>query len=304
VAADADFRKALDINEKKAAGDDRRSWSLLSSLGDLCSDQEKYDEAERYHRRALEAARRLYGEDHPSVAVVYNQLGSMEVGRGNLTAARAHFEKTLAILRKVTADVLPALSEAEGLGYVEMIYNFRDILLSSLRALPRPPAEDAYRAVWQTRALVSQTAELRLRVTLKDPAARALLDEFRATRRDLAALTLAAVPPEKRAARERRLAELSERKEELERELARRSDAFRRQRQGRKADLADLGRLLPRDVAVVDFFQPADFFNGRAPGTRPLCCAGRRRSRAMPSPGSTWAARGRSTRRSGSGEPG
>jgi CHAT domain-containing protein/tetratricopeptide (TPR) repeat protein len=261
AAADADYQKALDIHEKKAGKEDRRTAFLLNSHGDLRYDQAKYDEAEHYHHRALVIFQKVYGNGHPSVAMAFHQLGAIEVARGCFAAARVHFEKVLAILQTITADVLPALSEAEGLEYVGMIYNFRDVLLSDLRALPQPPAEDAYRVVWQTRALVSQTVQLRVQVSLKDPGAGALLEEFRGTRRELAALTLAAVPPEKRAARQQKLAELAEKKEEQERELARRSNAFRQQSEARKVDFATLGRQLPPDVAVLEFFQAANFFN-------------------------------------------
>jgi CHAT domain-containing protein/tetratricopeptide (TPR) repeat protein len=265
AAASDDYRKALDIQERRAGKDDRHTAFVLASLGDLLIDQGDDQEAERCHRKALTIFEKVYGKDHPVVATAFNQLGSIEVGRDHFTAARDHFESVLRILRKVSADVLPGLSEAEGLEYVEQMYGFRDILLSDLRAIPGLAAVDAYRAVWQTRAVVSQTVELRVRASLTDPAARSLLEQFRATRRELAALTLAAVPADMRAARQQKLAELAEKKEEQERELGRRSEAFHQLSQARKADLADLGRLLPRDVAVVEFFMTADFFNKRRP---------------------------------------
>ena len=81
-----------------------------------------------------------------------------------------------------------------------------------------------------------------------------LANELQTTRQQLAWLSLSA-PLENAAERHRQLADLTSRKEDLERELAKLSEPFRRTRDAGRASVADMVRRLPAKTAVVDFVE-------------------------------------------------
>ena len=56
-----------------------------------------YDASESYNRKALEIYKRLYGEEHPAVAQILNNLGAIENSRGNYAASEGHYRHALTI---------------------------------------------------------------------------------------------------------------------------------------------------------------------------------------------------------------
>jgi len=92
------------------------------------------------------------------------------------------------------------------------------------------------------------------------PKAQEVLRELQATAQQLAQLTLAVPKPEQREARQKRLADLNDKKERLEEELAQVSHEFRRSQEVAEAKPEGLARLLPQDAAVVEFYR-ADVWN-------------------------------------------
>jgi CHAT domain-containing protein len=136
------------------------------------------------------------------------------------------------------------------------------MLVSNYRRLPDAAADDVYRVVWQTRALVTRLAEDRRQYRLADPAAPRELDELRAVRRQLATLTLAETSWSAAKLIRQRLTALSEQKESLERQLGRRAAPFARQLHLRESDFVAVVKNLPRDVALVDFLRSNVSDNG------------------------------------------
>jgi serine/threonine protein kinase/tetratricopeptide (TPR) repeat protein len=69
----------------------------LTELANVHFYQGNYDQSEALNNQALEIDRRLFGEEHPSLAQEYNNLGAIEDNRGNYTAAEKDYRKALAI---------------------------------------------------------------------------------------------------------------------------------------------------------------------------------------------------------------
>ena len=74
--------KALLAKLKQAESeprDPRTEWVLTTSLGTICHDQARYDEAETYYRRAAAIARSVSGADNTLLALSLNNLTALYV---------------------------------------------------------------------------------------------------------------------------------------------------------------------------------------------------------------------------------
>jgi tetratricopeptide (TPR) repeat protein len=259
--AQGDLARARQCHEealkiRRAALGDRHpeTAASLNNLGAVLQDLGDGAGARRRHEEALRLRRATLGDRHAHTAQSLFNLASVLQEAGDDARARRLLEQALDTETGLADDLLPTMAEAEALAYVEGVWHRAQPLLSLLHALGAP-GRDAYRPVWQARALATRAVAGRRQLPGDDPEARRLEDRLRALRKELAELTLSAPPADKADVRQRRLVELNEQKEEAERDLARVSAAFRRERQVRQADPGDLARLLPAHTAVVDVVQ-------------------------------------------------
>ena len=154
--------------------------------------------------------------------------------------------------------VLPGLPEVQTYGFLENSRLTAELLLSCFRATTEDGSRDAYEVVWSSKGLATRLLMQRqqlLRAAKGNPEVGNLADELQTTRQLLARLSLSVPPDAAVQAHGRRLADLASRKEDLERELARLSETFRRARDGDRAGVADLVRRLPPKTAVVDLVE-------------------------------------------------
>lgn len=125
----------------------------------------------------------------------------------------------------------PAASEAEALNRLTSIPPARDLFLSVSRHVPDSDTA-CYAQVWRGKGALFRILRGRQQAFrhLTDPESRTLGEQLVQTRRDLARLILS--PPRDPAFHRKRLRELTELKEKLERQLAERSWYSRRARRG------------------------------------------------------------------------
>jgi CHAT domain-containing protein len=119
-------------------------------------------------------------------------------------------------------------------------------------------ARDAYEVVWSSKGLATRLLVERqqlFQAAKGRPEVGKLVDELQNTRQSLARLSLAIVPDAAVEAHRTRLGDLTRRKEDLERALARVSEPFRRAREVDRASVSDLVRRLPPKTAVVDLVE-------------------------------------------------
>lgn len=64
------------------SGDDVALWGALHSLGILCSDQGKLEEAEEMYQRALAGYGQTLGSDHDRTRRVAERLNSLKIVDG------------------------------------------------------------------------------------------------------------------------------------------------------------------------------------------------------------------------------
>lgn len=82
------------------AGDTAERSLNLTELSNVAFYQGRYDLSASLGLSALDLDRRLFGEQHPAVADVLNNLGAIEYDRGNYPASEAYYRRSLAIVER------------------------------------------------------------------------------------------------------------------------------------------------------------------------------------------------------------
>jgi tetratricopeptide (TPR) repeat protein/CHAT domain-containing protein len=250
------LRQALDIR-KQTVGEASNDYAdTLNALGAFYRSTHEFEKAEPLFHRALEITKLELGETHPDYAMVVNNLAMNFESKGDREQAEPLYRQALKAKLLLLNRVLPSLPEAQAINFVRRQHVCPEFVLSVSRKLPGDHADDAFQAAWKTRALVARTLAQRRQLVADSPDAKGLLIDLRAAQQELAQLTLATVQPQNSAARKSRLRELNDRKEELESQLAKVSESFRRVQQLQDVTAQDLMRRVPNDAAVVQFVAP------------------------------------------------
>ena len=176
-------------------------------------------EAETALREARDIYRNILGEYHPHYAATLSNLAVIQMCSGNYAGAEAQYRQVLNAELRFTQNVLPWLPEGQAMALRGRLHG-PDSLLSVMRMLPDAKHEDAFAAVWRTRGLITRYMNRRRGALGDHPEAKGLLTELGNTSRELAQLTLTTPEPEQRESRRQHLADLTHKKERLEKEIA------------------------------------------------------------------------------------
>ena len=245
--------QARDIR-KEAQGEEHPDYAMcLNNLASLYGAMGDYAEAEPLLLQARDIWKKVQGKEHPHYVRGLDNLAHLYGVVGDYAKAEPLAQASLDIgtrFRKRVGNLLP---EAGAMALAKpFAFTGPHTLLWVLRKLPGGHGPQAYKAVWNTRGLVSHSITQRHRFAADSPAARRIMVQLQTTAQQLAQLTLAVPAPDQRLSRHKRLSELNDQKERLERELAKLSVEFRRSQEVRAAEVADLTALLPDDTAVVE----------------------------------------------------
>lgn len=233
--------------------------AMLAKLG-----REK--EARRLLQQSLATIQNVYGQEHPLVAQAFTFEGTVAIQLDDWRWAARSLQLAFQMNLELCKADLALLPEAQALRHVAVMEASRasylglcatvhrngPALAAKLKSVPDISVDDIYRRVWQSRALATRT--------LVRPAVEAgdrRQDELREVRAQIASLTFS--PPEElpRDEYRRRLQQLTDRKERLQRQLA---VAAQPAPTEPTLDFADAVRRLPAGVAIVDLL--------RVPGPR------------------------------------
>jgi CHAT domain-containing protein len=219
----------------------------------------KPDFALDWQQIALREFERYAGRDHFDTIRMLQDQGRREWQVNGLHAAIPTLSDAFTRAIGMLSDrVLAGLPEAQAYQFLEANQPPTDLLLSCYQANKEEHGRDAYEVVWRAKALATrQLAERRqlLQTTSGRSELGELAAELQTTRQQLAELSLAVPSGAAVERRRERLAKLTQHKEDLERELARLSESFRRTRDAARASVADIARRLPPRTAVVDFVE-------------------------------------------------
>jgi CHAT domain-containing protein/Tfp pilus assembly protein PilF len=249
----------------------------LNNLGALLQDQGEYGPARIHLERALALWEALYPKDkypqgHPHLATSLNNLGLLLQAQGEYGPAQSYCERAMVICRDLNETFVATASEAEAMnrpGCLPLVP-----YLSVTRHLDQTVA-DSYRSVWGGKGAVSRLLERRRQLLLTaDPDCRDLARQLADARQALAVRLLAPAGSRRDAADG--VQKLTERKEELERQLGRKLSAFNALLERARFTPDDLLRHLPAHTAFVDFvryvyFEQDSKVSGKAGEKRTPC---------------------------------
>jgi eukaryotic-like serine/threonine-protein kinase len=96
-----DLREALAIYERISSSDSTAVATAEESLANALRYKGLYEEAGKLYTAALVSHRRLFGEDHPRVAVCHLHLGTLHHEQGNFVEARQEYMAALKTFDKI-----------------------------------------------------------------------------------------------------------------------------------------------------------------------------------------------------------
>jgi len=213
---------------------------ILRLVGDL-------DGARRRYEQALDLRVGALGRDHPHVASTRVELARIDLESGDREGAREEMALAFAQVTEQVVPLLDVTSERERIALVQSLRGDLDLYVT---LFDRPgDTADVHRAVLAWKAVVKNSlAEQRdALMTAREPELAGRLTELAEVRRSLATAVFAEASDSRAG-----IPELMERKEELERELARRSRSFQEKRRLDGTSSRQVCAGLARDEAVVD----------------------------------------------------
>lgn len=260
------YQRLQPLQEKTLEPNHPQTLMTQFNLATLASYQGDFARAQQLHYHVLQAREKVLGSDHHDVANSLRNLARVHTAQGELNSAITTFAKANEVIERNLAYNLTAGSESAKRAYLDTVAEETDRTISlHLRAAPQntEAQRQALSVILQRKgraldAVVDSLATLRRRATPED---RALLDQLKATRTEIARLSLAGPPPRTPLAEHRaRIKALEEKRELLEDQISRRSAEFRAQTQ--TVTLEAVQAAIPREAALIEFanYRP---FNAR-----------------------------------------
>jgi CHAT domain-containing protein/Tfp pilus assembly protein PilF len=260
--------QALFPKDKYPSGHPKLARSL-NNLGFLLQAQGEYEKALPYYRQALEMIQALYPKDkcpngHPHLASTLNNLGMLLQARGEYKKSLLYLKRAMHMDQDLVSAFASVFSEAEALNYFASAPMYWDALLSVSRHLSSSDF-DPYPEHWRGKAILTRVLERRQQSLHQLGPNRKDWDELLSLRRQLSRLVLApALPGKDHLAK---VDDLTQRKEQLERKLAKEVPGFARQLELDRLSPADLAKNLPSHAVLVEMVHYVYFeYDPKKPG--------------------------------------
>jgi CHAT domain-containing protein/Tfp pilus assembly protein PilF len=244
------YRRALDL-QKRLLGEKHPYYGIsLNDLAVLYTAQGDYAEAATLCGRALELYKETLGEKNPEYATSLHNLAVLYQLQGDYTRAEPVRQQAVALTRDHLDLAAAAQSERQQLRMTESLRVHLDGYLSVTRAAGQTGAK-AYGPVLSWKGAITARQQ-RLRLERHDPE---LAAELRSVSSRLAALAFATPDPRQRDTYQQQTLQLTERKEQLEKDLAQKSAAMRQQQQQTRLSPEQLQQSLSPGTVLVDFLE-------------------------------------------------
>ena len=238
-----------EMNPDYAQGLLNLAW-LMAQRGDFAA-------ADPLARQASNTLKETLGDQHPRFAWSLACLALIEEGLGEQATAKSLSLAALQIASRQLEATAAVQSERQQLNMTERVRIYLDHYLSMAVRI-HPPPEEMYREVlaWKGAVSARQLALRRLRNAVaggKSPEIARMLDELVQCSTELANIAQQIPAVDKRAAYRTKLSVLSNRVEQLQRSLTAAGGDFAWELSQQHRTPAELQRVLPAGVAVVDF---------------------------------------------------
>jgi tetratricopeptide (TPR) repeat protein len=248
--------------------------SRISYLATLYEAQGHYEAAEPRYKRAIAIIETTLGPEHPQVATYLANLAGLEIARNRPEVALLLLQRALLIDEHTLDSVFSLASERKRFAFLCSVdYRYELLLNLVMQKLPADPtavgaAMDAV-LCWKGVVLDALARERRALLIATDPAVAQAAKRLQITASRLASLMWAG--PGELTIEEYRsqLAALEAEKEQLEEELAGRSDIYAAARHSREVDAERVAKATPPGSALVEYIvlQTADL---QANGAEPM----------------------------------
>ncbi len=225
----------------------------LARLGNLYARLGEPLQAEEMLTSAVAERRRLLGKQHPDYAQSLFHLARFHDEQGNPRRAEPLLAQALEITRGNLELTFSVQSEQQQFLLTQALRVQLDAYVA-LAARAEIPADRVYAHVLAWKGAVFARQQ-RLRVERGNPELRADFDRLGRAVGQLAQLVFAPPVQGNLDAWRQRVEALTAEKEQLEAELARRSEAFRDQRESARVSAEGVQRSLPAGCALLDFLE-------------------------------------------------
>jgi CHAT domain-containing protein len=227
----------------------------LARLHQLVGD---YSNAEPHFREALLMCRQLFPKEnypngHPELAASIDSLAVLYYWAGDYAKAEPLYREALLMYGQLLRQYAELRAEAESLNFAAQHPLVRDSLVSNQRHRPEDPT--LYDLLWEGRATLTRLQERRHRdlMASQDKATAALAEELRLTRMSLAGLLLR--PGRDADAHRKKIEQLTETKEDLEKRIAARLKLAALKPATEVTTVNRLSDALPAGAAFVDIIR-------------------------------------------------
>ncbi|MEQ9483129.1 MAG: tetratricopeptide repeat protein [Coleofasciculus sp. F4-SAH-05] len=252
------YQQALQMR-KKLLGDEHPDVATsLNNLAFLYESQERYSEAEPLYQQALQMKKKLLGDEHPDVATSLNNLAILYWTQNNTTDALNWLEEGLQVEETGLESNLIAGSDQDKQKYIATISKTTDWAISlHLNELPKnqQAAHLALTTILRRKGRIldffANNQQL-LRQNLYSES-QTLLSELSTTRSQLANLIYHQPPNLSAQDYRNQLSRLSDKANNLEDRLYRRSQPFRQATQ--PTTIEAIQKLIPDNAALVELVQ-------------------------------------------------
>jgi tetratricopeptide (TPR) repeat protein len=239
---------------RKALGEGHRFYvACLANLAFHYRDTEEPGKALALLLKTRELYRQALGERHPDYASSLNNLAALYQQMGEHGKALPCAREAMGVLDSFLEDGFDSLGELRRLQLTANVLHHLGFLLS-LQEQSRRPAAERYSSVLSWKGRVAQRGSLD-RLLLAHPRLKEPVLRLRDLRGRLARLALLTPPAKEHAGWLKQVQTLTDERDRLEADLARRSSDLRQDRERQRLSPERLSRELPGGVAFVDLLE-------------------------------------------------
>ena len=257
------LEKAMGIDQSQHGKDHPIVAIDLNNLARLNLDQGKHAEAERYYLQSLSIQEKALPPDHPDTTSTLADLADFYYAQGNYQKAASYFQRNIASLEHQFQYNFTFMSEQDRLRFLQTVSGRFPVYFSfCTRFYDKDPslAGGMYDVVmWEKGLIASSIASLRARIAHSgDKATLDLLEQLAGKRAAIARL-MSGGPQSPAELGE--ITRLKDQADEIERDLAKRSDTVAERDRLASLTWHDVGRALAPGDAAVEFVR-FGYFDG------------------------------------------
>ena len=258
------YRRSLAIREKVLGANHPDTAQSLNNLAKLYCDVRAYEKAEPLYLRSLAIYEKAIGREHPDTGPALNNLAVLYAIQGRNGEGLNLMERAQGIDCKQIEQILGFAPEAQQTQFLVTREDnfFAYLSLIHQRFPDNPKAIRNALNIWLTRKGILLEAQKRIQDVLAagdNPQAQEIFAKLIGIRQELARLVLGVPGKEGPEAYWKRIVDLTSRKEILEGQLSRLSQAFAQQRNTRIATTATVTSALPKGAVLIEMARMKDF---------------------------------------------